>query len=77
MAVPPSPLIPGGGENPPRGNDKVRNIMKFPKIPVGGRLTHFLKDWEQITQDKWVLEIVKQGYKLEFKTIPVFNGIIH
>ena len=77
MAVPPSPLIPGGGENPPRGNDKVKNIMTFPEIPVGGRLTHFLKDWEQITQDKWVLEIVKQGYKLEFKTIPVFNGIIH
>ena len=23
-----------------------------------------------------MLEIVKQGYKLEFKTIPVFNGII-
>lgn len=51
--------------------------MKFPKIhiPVGGRLTHFLQEWEQITQDQWVLSIIKDGYKLEFLQKPPFQGI--
>lgn len=31
-------------------DDKVRKIL-FPKIPVEGRLSHFLKEWEQITLD--------------------------
>ncbi|VDI08037.1 Hypothetical predicted protein [Mytilus galloprovincialis] len=57
-------------------DDKVRKV-KFPKIhiPVGGRLTHFLQEWEQITQDQWVLSIIKDGYKLEFLQKPPFQGI--
>jgi hypothetical protein len=27
----------------------------FPHIPVGGRLAHFLNQWQLITSDKWVL----------------------
>ena len=54
---------------------KVSNIMKFPEIPVGGRLTHFLPEWEKITQENWVLSIIKEGYKLEFIQKPPFQGI--
>ena len=28
-------------------NDKVRNLMLLPDIPVGGRLVHFLPEWEK------------------------------
>lgn len=63
------------GENPIEHDKKVRNLMMFPKIPVGGRLTHFLPEWEKITQEKWVLSVIKEGYKLEFLQKPPFQGI--
>lgn len=45
------------------------------EIPVGGRLKHFVDQWEMITNDQWVLSVLKQGYKLEFQQIPPFTGI--
>lgn len=51
-------------------NDSVR--MLFSEIPVGGRLTHFLENWQEITNDKWVLSLIQEAYKLEFLTKPVF-----
>ena len=42
---------------------------------MGGRLRHFLPKWEQITRDQWVLNIIKEGYKLEFIQKPPFSGI--
>lgn len=56
-------------------SDSVRVLLKFPEIPVGGRLKFFHKNWEKITQDKWVLSVIQYGYKLEFNKIPPFNGI--
>ena len=49
--------------------------MKNPEIPVGGRLRFFIQNWVKITQDQWVLSLIQEGYKLEFETIPSFNGI--
>ena len=46
-----------------------------PHIPVGGRLEYFLKAWENITNDQWVLSIIEEEYKLEFKNIPPFSGL--
>ncbi|XP_063442613.1 uncharacterized protein LOC134722909 [Mytilus trossulus] len=46
-----------------------------PEISVGGRLIYFLKKWEQITDDQWVLSVIKEGYKLEFLEIPKNTGI--
>lgn len=45
------------------------------EIPVGGRLRFFIRHWEKITNDQWVLSILKNGYKLEFLKIPLFQGI--
>lgn len=56
-------------------NDKVKVIAKYPQIPVGGRLSKFLKEWEKITTDKWVLEVIREGYKLEFLEKPPFLGV--
>ena len=46
-----------------------------PEIPVGGRLSFYLENWKKITTDQWVLDIIKNGYKLEFLKIPPFLGI--
>ena len=33
----------------------------FPHIPVGGRLAHFLNQWQLITSDKWAPSILRGG----------------
>jgi len=43
---------------------------------VGGRIQFFQKAWLQSTSDSWVLEIVSQGYSLEFTQLPLFRGVI-
>ena len=34
-------------------------------LPFAGRITHFLSNWEVITQDTWVLQTI-QGFGIEF-----------
>ena len=46
-----------------------------PEIPVGGRLTHFVEKWKSITTDQWLIDLVAEGYKLEFNKIPKFQGV--
>ena len=41
-----------------------------PDLPVGGRLGHFANNWEKVTKDKWVLSVVKNGYKIPFDKRP-------
>ena len=38
---------------------------------VGGRVTLFLKNWEKVTRDPWVLSVVKNGYQIEWVQKPV------
>ncbi len=35
--------------------------------PVGGRIANFLPQWEEVTQSKWVLNIVRRGYIIPFR----------
>lgn len=51
----------------------VRKI--YPDIPVGGRLQYFHQNWSKITDDKWVLSTIKNGYFFDFMQIPNFTGI--
>ena len=45
-------------------------------LPVGGRLSHFVHFWEQNVQDTWALEVVREGYALEFEgPPPTFQGV--
>ncbi|MBV2113508.1 MAG: reverse transcriptase-like protein [Candidatus Thiodiazotropha sp. (ex Ctena orbiculata)] len=41
-----------------------------PQIPVGGRLAHFAQNWQEITTNKWVLSVIKRGYKIPFTDLP-------
>lgn len=40
-----------------------------------GRLSLFLTEWETITSDKWALDLIREGYKMEFIRKPPFRGI--
>ena len=49
----------------PRGpSPKNRNI------PQAARLPFFLNNWKQVTNNNWILRIVKEGYKLQFDPDP-------
>ena len=48
-----------------------------PEIPVGGCLSLFLENWKKITTDQWILDTIKDGYKLEVLKIPPVLGIKH
>ena len=55
----PSPRTPRGPTSP-----KIRNF------PQAARLPFFLDNWKQVTNNNWVLRIVKEGYKLQFDPDP-------
>ena len=40
--------------------------LPLPNIPMGGRLAHFAQNWAEITDDKWVLSLVRKGYRIPF-----------
>jgi hypothetical protein len=33
-------------------------------------LSHFVENWKNITDDKFVLNVIKEGYRLDFKKYP-------
>ena len=40
------------------------------KIPVGGRLTKFFHNWKKLTKNKWILDIIKDGVKIDLTQSP-------
>ena len=47
-----------------------------PLLPVGGRLSHFYDFWQQNVSDAWALEVVREGYAIEFiSDPPPFQGV--
>ena len=56
-------------------HQRVLSLPSFPtpseqELPVGGRLSHFWKRWEDLGLDKWIVSILKEGYKISFQEIP-------
>ncbi|XP_041432012.1 uncharacterized protein LOC121397903 isoform X2 [Xenopus laevis] len=45
----------------------MHDARSLSQDPVGGRLGKFYKEWETTIRDRWVLQIISVGYKLEFK----------
>ena len=45
-------------------------VLPCPDIPVRGRLAHFVEQWEELTDNKWVLTIARNGFKISFKSAP-------
>ena len=50
-------------------NSVLTPIPGMSDLPTAGRLPHYFHNWQRITADQWVLQVV-QGYKLEMTSIP-------
>lgn len=48
----------------------LSSVPLSPVTPVGGRISQYLRNWQAITSDRWVLNIVKSGHTLEFQHQP-------
>ena len=62
-------------EPPPARNIEVHTPLPLPlpNIPVRGRLAHFAQDWAKITDDKWVLSVIRDGYRIPFLERPFLS----
>ena len=62
-------------EPPPARKTEVHTPLPLPlpNIPVGGRLAHFAQDWGKITEDKWVLPVIRDGYRIPFLERPILS----
>ena len=52
-------------------------MCMFPQIPVGGQLKYFVHQWEKITQDQWILSVLREGLMSDFMTNPPFSVVRH
>ena len=43
-------------------------------LPVGGHLSHFAKEWGKISQGRWVLSVVRRGYKNPVIKKPILSS---
>ena len=68
-------VAPPREEPPPLRNTEVQTPLPLPlpNIPVGGRLVHFAQNWAEITDDKWVLSLVRKGYRISFLERPILS----
>ena len=62
-------------EPPPLRNTEVQSPLPLPlpNIPVGGRLAHFAQNWAKITDDEWVLFLVRKEYRIPFLERPILS----
>ena len=49
--------------------------LPYSDIPVGGQLAHFVEKWEEITDNKWVLSIVRHRFRIPFSKIPPVSSV--
>ena len=45
-------------------------MVPFPQLQVGGRISHFLLEWKEVTSDSWVLGVVSRGLSIPFREQP-------
>ena len=50
-------------------------VLPCPDIPLGGRLTHFVEQWEELTDNKWVLSIFQNRFEIPFKSVPPLSVV--
>ena len=51
------------------------SVLPRPDIPVGGRLAHFVDQREELTDNKWVLSIIRNGFKSPFMSVPPISVV--
>ena len=40
---------------------------------MGGRFVHFAQNWAKITDDEWVLSLIRKGYRIPFQERPILS----
>ena len=64
------------GPLPLRNTEDVSPLpLPLPQVPVGGRLAHFVHNWQSITDDPWVLSIIRRGYLIPFSEPPPLSEV--
>ena len=58
----------------PVGKSDIANMTYNPEA-VGGRLKRFLGIWKPWCQDQWAIDVLQQGYRIEFAEKPKFQGV--
>ena len=51
-------------------------VLPRPDIPVGRRLAHFVEQWKELTDNKCVLSIVRNGFKIPFRSVPPLSIVL-
>ena len=57
-AAPPPPV--------PTGTSPLHHLTCSDQRPVGACLSNYIQAWEEITEDQWVLDVLRNGYAPEF-----------
>ena len=55
-------------------NTRIQSAPPQQNLHSGCRLTKYYHNWEKITQDPWVLSVIRKGYKLELETMPALSS---
>ena len=50
-------------------------VRPRPDFPVGERLTYFVEQWKEFTDNKWVLSIVQKGFRILFQAKPPLSSV--
>ena len=68
-------MAPPKEEPPPLRSTEIQAPLPLPlpNIPVGERLAHFSQNSAKITDDKWVLSLVRKGYRFPFLERPILS----
>ncbi|XP_069583683.1 uncharacterized protein [Ranitomeya imitator] len=69
-------LLKRTGKEVPCLEDPTPQKTNSEDIPVGGRLKFFATQWYKITSSSWVLNIIRDGIKLQFSRVPHESYII-
>ena len=74
--MPNSVVLPSSTPPPVLASVSGGVLCEQPDIPVGGRLTLFLREWESVTTNPWVLSTLRDGHHPNWKSSPPpFLGI--
>ena len=68
-------MAPPKEEPPPLRSTEIQAPLPLPlpNIPVGGRLAHFAQNRAKITDDEWVLSLIRKGYRIPFQEHPILS----
>ena len=47
-----------------------------PDIPVGGRLAHFVEQWGELINSKWVLSVIRDSFWIPFRSTSPLSSVL-